>query len=212
VFGRTQQNGWAVVSDRHFCLFLNQQSSEDKAASFYYPQRQISGLSDILYMEAFMSHILVVTFEDETQALSVLQSLKSLEHQGLLRLDDAAVIVKNAAGEVHVKNKTESGVKKGAVAGGFLGLLIASFLFPLAGIAIGAAGGALIGKSMHTGVDKKFVTEVRNALQPGNSAILFIVHHENVGLLISALEPYKGKIYQSSFDSEAEEEMRKALL
>ena len=158
-----------------------------------------------------MSHILVVTFEDEDQASSVLKSLQSLEHQGLLRLDDAAVIVKNAEGEVHVKNKTESGVKVGAVTGGFLGLLIAGFLFPLAGIAMGVAGGALVGKSLHTGVDKEFVTEVRNSLQPGNSAILFIVSHENVGVLISALEPYRGKMYQCSFDSEEEEQLRQAL-
>jgi uncharacterized membrane protein len=163
-------------------------------------------------MEAIMSHILVVTFEDENQASSVLQSLKSLEHQRLLKLDDAAVIVKDAEGEIKVKNKTESGVKAGAVTGGFLGLLIAGFLFPLAGIALGVAGGALIGKSLHTGIDKEFVIEVRNSLQPGNSAILFIVSHENVGLLISALEPYRGKIYQCSFDSEQEEQMRKALL
>jgi uncharacterized membrane protein len=158
-----------------------------------------------------MSHILVVTFEDENQASSVLESLKALEHQGLLRLDDAALIVKNAQGEVHVKNKTETGVKTGALTGGFLGLLIAGFLFPLAGIAIGAAGGALVGKSLHTGVDKEFVIEVRNSLQPGTSAILFIVSHENIGVLIAALEPYSGKVYQCSFDSEEEEQLRQAL-
>ena len=158
-----------------------------------------------------MSHILVVTFEDEAQASSVLESLKSLEHQGLLRLDDAAVIVKDAQGEVHVKNRTETGVKAGAVTGGLLGLLIGGVLFPVVGLALGVAGGALVGKSLHTGVDKDFITEVRNSLQPGNSAILFIVHNENVGLLIAALEPYKGKIYQCSFDSEQEEQLRKAL-
>ena len=159
-----------------------------------------------------MSHILVITFEDESQASSVLESLQRLEYHGLLKLDDAAVIVKNAEGKVQVKNKTESGVKAGAVTGGLLGLLIAGFLFPLAGIAIGAAGGALVGKSLHTGVDKEFVIEVRNSLQPGNSAILFIVSHENVGILISALEPYRGKMYQCSFDSEEEEQLRKALM
>jgi uncharacterized membrane protein len=158
-----------------------------------------------------MLHILVVTFEDENQASSVLESLQSLEQQGLLKLDDAAVIVKDAKGEVKVKNKTESGVKAGAVTGGFLGLLIGGLLFPVAGIALGVAGGALVGKSLHTGVDKEFVIEVRNSLQPGNSAILFIVSHENVGVLIAALEPYRGKIYQCSFDSEEEEQLRQAL-
>jgi len=158
-----------------------------------------------------MSHILVVTFEDETQGMSVLSTLKSLKHQDLLKLDDAAVIVKDAEGKVEVKNMTESGVKAGAVTGGALGLLIGSFLFPVAGIVMGAVGGALVGKSLHTGVDKDFINEVRNSLQPGNSAILFIVSHENVGVLIAALEPYKGKIYQTSFDSEEEEQLRQAL-
>ena len=80
-----------------------------------------------------------------------------------------------------------------------------------AGIAIGAASGALIGKSLGNGVDKKFIKDVKEALTPGSSAILFIISHENTGILISALEPYSGKIYQSSFDSEAEAEIRKAL-
>jgi uncharacterized membrane protein len=53
---------------------------------------------------------------------------------------------------------------------------------------------------------------VRDSLTPGSSAILFIISNENVGMLISALRPYNGKIFQSSFDSAEEEELRKALL
>ncbi len=158
-----------------------------------------------------MSNILVITFEDENQAMSVLHSLKTLQQHDMLNLDDAAVIVKNAEGKVNIKNMTEYGVKAGAALGGLAGLILGSILFPIAGIAIGAAGGALIGKTFATGVDKQFITEVKDSLHPGNSAILFIVRNENVGMLITALEPYSGKIYQSSFDSEAEEEMRKAL-
>ena len=158
-----------------------------------------------------MSHILVITFEDENQALSVLKSLKNLEHQEMLNLDDAAVIVKNAEGKVQVKNMAERNVKAGAGIGGLVGLALGTILFPVAGIAIGAASGALIGKSLGNGVDKKFIKDVKEALTPGSSAILFIVSHENTGILISALEPYSGKIYQSSFDSEAEAEIRKAL-
>jgi uncharacterized membrane protein len=162
-------------------------------------------------MEGDMSNILVITFEDENQGPAVLNSLKSLEHKGQLNLNDAAVIVKNAEGKVEIKNMVESGVKIGAVGGATLGLLVGSILFPFAGILLGAAAGALVGKTLNTGVDKKFIQEVRDSLQPGNSAILFIVGHENVGVLIAALEPYNGKIYQSSFDTEAEDSLRKAL-
>ena len=158
-----------------------------------------------------MSHILVITFEDENQAPQVLHSLKSLEHERLLNLKDAAVIVKDAEGKVHIKNMTESGVKMGALTGGALGLLIGGLLFPVAGILMGVAGGALVGKTLETGVDKKFIHEVRDSLTPGSSGILFIVGSENVDVLISALEPYSGKIYQSSFDSEAEAGLRDAL-
>ena len=158
-----------------------------------------------------MSHVLAITFEDEQQGPAVLRTIKSLRDQGQLKIDDAAVVVKNAEGKVKVDNMVESGVKSGALAGGFIGLLLASVFFPVAGIALGAAGGALIGKTLNTGLDKKFITDVQDALQPGNSGVLFIVKHENVGLLITALEPYKGKIFQSSFDSEAEEEIKKSL-
>jgi uncharacterized membrane protein len=163
-------------------------------------------------MEASMSHILVITFEDGNQALDVLKSLKNLEQQEMLNLEDAAVIVKDVEGKVQVKNITETKVKAGAAAGGFLGLVIGGLLFPVAGLALGAAIGAKAAKHFGNNVDKKFIKEVRESLTPGSSAILFIVNHENTNILITALKPYNGKIYQSSFDSAAEEEMRKALL
>jgi uncharacterized membrane protein len=158
-----------------------------------------------------MSHVLAITFEDETQGPNCLRTIKNLRDQGQLKINDAAVVVKDAEGKVKVDNMVESGVKDGALVGGFVGLLLASVFFPLAGIALGAGAGALIGKTLNTGLDKKFITDVQDAIQPGNSAALFIVSKENVGLLITALEPYKGKIFQSSFDSEAEEEIVRSL-
>ena len=158
-----------------------------------------------------MSNILVITFDDEEQALSVLKSLKSLEHMDQISITDTAVIVKDKSGKVQVKNATESGVKIGAVTGGFFGLLIGSLLFPVAGVLIGAAGGAALGKMFETGVDKNFVKEVRDSLTPGSSAILFVVGGGNVGLLVTALEPYSGKVYQSTFNSEVQASIEQAL-
>jgi uncharacterized membrane protein len=159
-----------------------------------------------------MSDVLVITFEDQVQAPQVLQTLKKLQGQEMLNLEDAAVILKNGEGKIEVKNMTEANVKKGAAIGGALGLIVGSLIFPLAGIAVGAAGGALIGKSIGDGVDKKFIKDVQDSLLPGGSAILFIVKNENVGMLITALRPYSGKLYQSTFDSDVEAELRRALL
>jgi uncharacterized membrane protein len=164
-----------------------------------------------MVQEDNMSNILVITFDDEDQGLSVLRSLKGLANQDMLTLDDAAVITKDSKGKVQVKNMVEKNVKVGAVAGGMIGLALASFLFPIAGIAIGAAGGAALGKTLGDGVDRQFIKDVTESLTPGSSAILFLVSRENTGVLVSALEPYSGKIYQTSFDSEIEEEIRKAL-
>ncbi len=158
-----------------------------------------------------MSHVLAITFDDMEQGPAVLRTIKSLRSQGQLSIDDAAAIVKDENGKVKVDNMVESGVKGGALIGGFLGILLASVFFPLAGLALGAGAGALIGKTLNTGLDKKFITDVQDAIQPGNSAVMFIVKHENVGLLITALEPYKGKVFQSSYDTEAEDEIVKSL-
>ncbi len=158
-----------------------------------------------------MSHIVVITFDDEEQAGSVLKTLHGLQGQDQLSIKDTAVIVKNKDGKVKVKNAVESGVKWGAFTGGAIGLLLASFLFPVAGILIGAGAGALIGKFFETGVDQKFVKEVRDSLEPGMSAILFVTGSENTGLLIQALEPYNGHLYQTNFDTEAEQGIEQAL-
>ncbi len=45
----------------------------------------------------------------------------------------------------------DTGVKAGAVGGGILGLIIASVFFPIGGMLLGAAAGALIGKMAHLG-------------------------------------------------------------
>ena len=84
-----------------------------------------------------------------------------------INLDDSAVVVKDAEGEVHVKNEVDRGVAVGAVGGGALGLFIGGLLFPIGGLVLGALGGALVGKMLDMGVDKKFVDDVSEHLQPG---------------------------------------------
>ena len=158
-----------------------------------------------------MSNLVVVAFDNPDEAGKLLETLHSAEHSDLLSLDDAAVVVRDEEGKVHVKNETDSGVKVGAVGGGFLGLLIAGLFFPIAGVVIGALGGALIGKSLDTGIDKKFVKEVSDKLQPGTSALFVIVREADPSAATAALKPYKGTVIQTSLSPEAEEELHHVL-
>jgi uncharacterized membrane protein len=156
-----------------------------------------------------MSNLLVVAFDNEEEAGKLRESLKA--HSDQISLDDSAVVVKDKDGEIHVKDQVDRGVTIGAVGGGALGLLIGGLLFPVGGLLIGALGGAVVGKLMDTGVDKKFIDEVGETLQPGTSALFLIVREANPNVALAVLRPYQGKILQTSLSPEAEEEVRRLL-
>lgn len=158
-----------------------------------------------------MSHLVVVTFDDPDQAGKVLETLRSVQREGFLKLDDTAVIVKDEEGKVHVKNEMDRGVKVGAVGGGLLGLLVGGFFFPLAGLLIGALAGALVGKAADVGVDPKFVKDVSDDIQPGTSALFFILRDAEPDVAMAALRPYKGTVRHTTFPPETEEELRRIL-
>jgi uncharacterized membrane protein len=157
-----------------------------------------------------MSELIVLTFDDTEQAGAALEALKKAGTSGYLKIDDAAVIVKDESGKIDVKNQTDTGTKWGAVGGGLIGLILASVFFPLAGLAIGAIGGALVGKSLNLGVDKKFVQDVTESLKPGSSA-LFVIGSGNPDAIMAALRPFQGTIYQTTLPTEAVDELHEVL-
>jgi len=157
-----------------------------------------------------MSDLIVLTFDNVDEAGRVRESLREVEHRGHLALNDTAVIVKDAEGKVHVRNQVSSGTKWGAVGGAVLGPLL-MFMFPIAGIAVGAGLGALVGKLFGTGVDQKFVKDVSQGLTPGSSAIFILVREGDADQVRAAIEPYKGTVYQTSVSTELEDQLKEAL-
>ena len=158
-----------------------------------------------------MSHLVVVTFDNAEEAGQVLETLRSAQQADYLSLDDSAVVVKDEEGKIHVKNEMDRGIKIGAIGGGLLGLLIGGIFFPVAGLLVGALAGTVVGKSADLGIDQNFVKEVSEDLQPGTSAIFFIVREANPNLTLAALRPYKGTVRHTTFPPTAEETMRRVL-
>jgi uncharacterized membrane protein len=146
-----------------------------------------------------MYDLLVITYDDPATAKGAREAIKSLQHQGLLTLQDAAVLTADAAGKVNVDNEVSRDVKVGAGLGALVGVLL-MFLFPLSGIIFGAAGGALVGSLLDRHVDKDFVKDVKESLKPNSSAIFLIISQADMNALRAALAPFKGTIVQTTLD------------
>jgi uncharacterized membrane protein len=157
-----------------------------------------------------MSELVAITFDDAEQGPAALRSIRALEHDGMIHIEDTAVIVKDANGKVKVHNEASSGTEIGAVVGGILGGAL-FLLFPVAGIVAGAVAGGLIGRAAKPGVDGKFVKEVSEDLPAGGSALFVLSRDDDPGMLIGALRQYKGRIRQTTLDEEAEKALEESL-
>jgi uncharacterized membrane protein len=157
-----------------------------------------------------MSELLVIIFDTAEQAKEARLSLKGLEKEGMVKLDDAAVVSRGEDGKVTVKNELDSGVAMGALGGSLVGVLLASVFFPVAGILIGAAVGGAIGHFFHKDVDQTFVKEVTQKIEPGKSA-LFLMINNGIGMVITAMEPYKGEVLQTTLSTDEVDALKSAL-
>ena len=157
-----------------------------------------------------MSSVVAISFDSEGDARSALASLRSLEKEGQIAFEDTAVVVHGADGKLEVKNEASSATEGGAVVGAVIGGLV-FFMFPVAGIALGAAAGAGIGAALGTGVDGKFVKEVKDTLPPGKSALFLQIKDANADATIPALRRYHGELLQTNLDEDTEEALSQAL-
>ena len=157
-----------------------------------------------------MSQLLVITIPKRETASQAAERIKGISKAHAVSIQDMAVVEKDADEKVHVHHGLDTATAGGAIGGGFLGLLLGLVFFPVAGLLIGVAAGAFIGRSLHHNVDKKLIEDVTNDLGANTSA-LFVIGDGSPAAVVGALEPFKGKIYQTTVDTETEEQLQAAL-
>jgi uncharacterized membrane protein len=157
-----------------------------------------------------MSDLVVITFPNEADGPAALQAMREAQRNSGLALKDVAAVTKDADGKIHTHNETDSTTLTGILGGGFLGLLLGLVFFPIAGLAIGAVAGGLIGKSLGNNVDKRLVQDVTNDLGPGTSAV-FVLVEGNAGALVGSVRHLGGKVYQTTLDTDLENQLQSSL-
>ncbi|MBC8163878.1 MAG: DUF1269 domain-containing protein [Roseiflexaceae bacterium] len=157
-----------------------------------------------------MSDLIALTFDSSDDAQRARTTLGQLQRDGQISLYDAVTITKDADGKLRIQNEIDRDVKIGTAVGGVIGLLF-SFALPIVGLAIGAAGGALVGKTLDRDIDKQFINEVGAAIAPGESALCVLVRDGENDMLRAAFAPMQGRIFQTTLDPDLEQQLRDAL-
>ncbi|MFO7833081.1 MAG: DUF1269 domain-containing protein [Halohasta sp.] len=136
-----------------------------------------------------------------------------LQKRELIKIEDAAVVVRNEKGRANVK-QAHSLVGAGALGGAFWGMLIGLLFFaPWLGLLAGAAGGALSGKLGDIGIDDDFINEVRDAIEPGNSALFLLAREGNIERIKEELSDfeYNFEIIDTNLSPEDDERLRETF-
>lgn len=158
-----------------------------------------------------MSNLVVVAYPDEYRAAEVLATVRRLNNEYLIDLDDACYVTKDARGKLKLHQNT-SLTGAGAAWGGMWGMLIGLLFFvPFLGFAIGAGLGALSGKLSDYGIDDEFAKRLTSTLQPNSSAIFILVRKATPDKVVPILAQYGGTILQTSLPKETEQKLQEAL-
>jgi uncharacterized membrane protein len=155
--------------------------------------------------------IIVLGFKDMSRADEVVPQIQKMQGEGLIELADLVRVIRRPDGRIEVRQATSTagaGAAGGALLGTLVGLL---FLMPLAGMALGAVTGAIIGKFADYGIDNKFIKDVSDQVTPGTSALFLYVSRATPDKVIERLKPHEPTVLRTSLSQDAEERLRAAV-
>ena len=118
--------------------------------------------------------IFIATYGTEGGAAAAAEDFKAAQRDGAIDLIDAAVIVHTADGKVKFDETADPSGKKwakrGAIAGGVVGLIFPPSI--IVGAAVGGGAGGVWGKIRDKGFKDEDLKEIGNSQPPGSSAII----------------------------------------
>ena len=158
-----------------------------------------------------MSELMVLGFENETEADRFGVTLAEMQKEMIVQLEDAAEVVRDPDGKPHVKHGHDL-VGAGALGGAFWGMLFGLLFFiPFLGLAIGAGMGALFGKLGKTGIDKQVLEQMGDAIKPGQAGWFLLISQLTEDKFLAAVTGAKATLVRSNLTAEQEQELKHAF-
>jgi uncharacterized membrane protein len=158
-----------------------------------------------------MSELVVIAYPEAGRAEEVMAALLQLRKQAALDLEDVVVVSKDENERIKLRQSEHLG-RKGAVAGGAIGLIAGMlFLGPVVGLGVGALVGGITNRLRDVGVSDDFVRQVSAQLKPGSSALALLMHSSDSGALFPELAREGAVVLHTTLAPDAEAQLQTAL-
>ena len=159
-----------------------------------------------------MATLTVLKFDTSQGAAGMLDKIKSLQKQQLIKIQDAAIVTwpqgKKGPKTQQLVNLAGIGALDGAFWGMLFGLI---FFVPWFGLAVGAAFGALGGKMRDYGIDDDFIKNLREKVTEGTSALFLLTSDAVMDKVTEELKGQKFELIASNLTKEQEDELMAAF-
>ncbi len=156
--------------------------------------------------------LLAIVFQGETRAQEVLDAVDRLHHQGAVDLHNAALITRNAAGQIAIHERNDFTAAEGVTGGAVLGAVIGLLRGKLLGSALlGAGAGYLASKAIDLGFEDSFLKAIGDTLTPNSSALVLAIQFERLDEALQVLDQYHGHIIRQSLPADQAQKLAAAI-
>ncbi|MBK5222867.1 MAG: DUF1269 domain-containing protein [Acidimicrobiia bacterium] len=158
-------------------------------------------------------YLIAIMFDRPGRAAEVLVNVGNLAKEGVVGVTDAVIITKDDSGRAKVQQTLEITPGRGALLGGWMGLIVGLFTGPAAPLvwAGGAAAGAIYGKFTDRGLDDGWIKDMADWLQPNSSALLLLGSIHDKATALREIGRYEGRVVSTDLPDRARAELAEAL-
>ncbi len=153
-------------------------------------------------------------FTEPLKAQEAMLAVMRLQARGRLKLEDAAIVVKQAGGKVQLIQTRDTNPAQGAASGSWIGMLAG--LFVPGGILLGAALGAAVGgiwaKLRDIGIDDDQMKKMGGDLPEGEAALFLLVHDYHRYHVGRELSRFDALLHATTADEECQAWIRDTLM
>ncbi|MFT6803975.1 MAG: putative membrane protein [Nitriliruptoraceae bacterium] len=160
------------------------------------------------------SSLVAIRLEDPLLAQEGLLAAMRLVKKGQMSLEDAAIILKDDAGRLHIHETRDMRPAQGARGGSWVGMLAGLFIGGPAlfvGAVVGAAAGGIFAKLRDIGIQDEQMQQLAEALGDGDAALLLLVEDVHLFHAMAELRRFAGQLIHSTCDEQTNERVRESL-